>query len=58
MNANDILIADIIKTTHAADVERAAAQLHTLTGWLACADVVIVDRARLEEARLTVVDNG
>lgn len=55
MNANDLFVADAIERTNSAELEAAAAQLHTLTGWLADTGTVIVDRARLNEARLTIV---
>ena len=53
MTAGEILITNILETTGDPALERALAQQHTLAYWLAHG-VVIVDRARVDEARQTV----
>jgi hypothetical protein len=58
MTASELFIANAVKTTGDTRVESAAAQMHTGLAWLAETGVYIPDRARLNEARLTVVDNG
>ena len=61
MNADEILIFDAIAKPHdgatlesIAATVAGAARLHTPAFWLATAQAVIVDRARLAEARLTI----
>jgi len=53
-----ILVGDAIKTTNDQALVAAAAQLHTPVWWLTAIDVAVVDWARYDAARLTVVDNG
>jgi len=55
--ANDILVADAIRTTNDAALTEAAAQMHTTAWWLAATETAVVDWKRYSEAQDAIIGN-